>query len=327
MPVNKNQLQRLIRLVGELKENRYPNCVNFAAKITDDNGVPACTAKTIQRDLKMLRDEFECPLDFSREFNGYYLKHHGWNFPAMQLFDEHEMLAAILGAKLAEDIFPEPLKSHIREAVDAMLANNNPDFLDSAIVKSLNVIPGLCSNIIPAIFMPVFAAWQERKALKITYVDIREKVSQRTIEPHALVYYESSWYIKSVCLLRNKVRNFAIHRITAAEKLQFGFNPNPAIINSIINDNFLEYKRVSHIKILCNNEIKTRIAGKPLHRAQLIEAFSKTQFILHIPAMPEHELLQWILSQAGNVQLLEPDKLCQKIKIIAKNIAALHNRT
>ena len=31
MPISKKQLQRLIRLVSQLKENRYPNCSAFAA--------------------------------------------------------------------------------------------------------------------------------------------------------------------------------------------------------------------------------------------------------------------------------------------------------
>ena len=30
MPISKKQLQRLIRLVSQLKENRYPNCSTFA---------------------------------------------------------------------------------------------------------------------------------------------------------------------------------------------------------------------------------------------------------------------------------------------------------
>jgi len=33
MPVNKKQLQRLLRLVACLKENRYPNCTSFAQEL------------------------------------------------------------------------------------------------------------------------------------------------------------------------------------------------------------------------------------------------------------------------------------------------------
>ena len=33
MPIGKKQLQRLIRLVAQLKENRYPNCTSFAEEM------------------------------------------------------------------------------------------------------------------------------------------------------------------------------------------------------------------------------------------------------------------------------------------------------
>jgi predicted DNA-binding transcriptional regulator YafY len=327
MTVNKNQMQRLIRLAGELKENRYPNSQNFVAKIVRDADLPECSPKTIQRDFKLLQDKFDCPLAYSREHNGYYLKHHGWNFTSTELYDEHEMLAAILGARLAQDIFPEPLKNHIRNAVDAMLANNNPDFLDYAIIKSLSILPGLRCKMNPDIFMTVFTAWQNHRALDITYTDVHDKTSRRTIEPHALVYYECAWYVKCICHLRNEVRNFAINRITSAVELPTGFEPDAAIINSVINDCFLEYDNISDIKILCAREIKPHIVGKPLHRKQNIETISDAEFILHIPSMPEHELFQWLLAQTGSAQLLEPQKLRDKVKKIAEKIVNLHTRT
>ena len=51
MPLNKKQLQRLIRLVAQLKENRFPNCSSFAEALRradlDENLNLACTEKTV----------------------------------------------------------------------------------------------------------------------------------------------------------------------------------------------------------------------------------------------------------------------------------------
>ena len=33
MPISKKQLERLIRLTSQLKENRYPNCSTFASEM------------------------------------------------------------------------------------------------------------------------------------------------------------------------------------------------------------------------------------------------------------------------------------------------------
>ena len=115
-----------------------------------------CCKKTILRDMKLLEREFECPLAFDRGRNGYYLKHHGWEFIAPALLDENEMLAAVIGARIAEDIFPAPIKNKIRKAVDQLLKNNNPDFLDKANMASLSILSGLYANIEPEIFQALF---------------------------------------------------------------------------------------------------------------------------------------------------------------------------
>ena len=330
MPINKKQLHRLTRFVAQLKENRYPNCASFAAELREadisENRNLACTAKTIQRDIKVLKDEFDCPLIFDQEHNGYCLKHHGWDFKCPQLFEEHEMLAAVLGARVAEDIFPEPLKSSIRQAVDFKLASNNPDFLDKAIVKSLTVIPGLRANIDPDIFMTVFNAWQNHEALNITYSDVKSRNSKRRIEPHALVYYQCSWYVKGVCLMRDEIRTFALHRIVATRQTGLFFEPDDDIINSVLNDHFLEYEEIFDIELLCNFDIKSFVTGSPLHRNQKIVPVNKKSFKLLIPAIPEHEILQWALYQAGKVEVLKPAGLRDKVRKTARKIADNHRK-
>ena len=130
-----------------------------------------CGKKTILRDMKVLEHEFGCPLAFDRARNGYYLKHHGWDFIAPALLDETEMLAAVIGARIAEEIFPAPLKNKIRNAVDYLLQNNNPDSLDTANMESLNILSGLYANIDSEIFQTLFQGWQTNHCVKIAYAD------------------------------------------------------------------------------------------------------------------------------------------------------------
>ncbi|MEI6056924.1 MAG: hypothetical protein WCR55_12810 [Lentisphaerota bacterium] len=114
--INKKQLYRLLKFVGELKENRYPNCKSFTEELNkvdiDDNVSINCSTKTIQRDIKLLKEYFKAPIEFNTEFNGFYLTNHGWDFNA-PLYSEEELLASVLGAKFAQDLMPEPLKSEI----------------------------------------------------------------------------------------------------------------------------------------------------------------------------------------------------------------------
>ncbi len=330
MSIGKKQLQRLLKISAQLKENRYPNCntlvEDFLKLDLENNMNIACSVKTIRRDIKTLQDDFDCPVEFDWGKNGYYLKHHGWNFDCPALFEEHEMLAMVLGARLAEEIFPEPLKNNIRQVVDFQLTYNNPDFLDTAIINSLTVIPGLKTNINAEIFMTIFNCWQNHEVVEITYRNINDMETLREIEPHALVYYGSSWYTKAKCLLRDETRNFAIHRIVAATAKDESFIPDSKIINDLNEDKFLEYDKVENIEIICNNSIKNFIEATPLHKDQITEKLNDEQTILKLPSMVEHELIQWVLYQAGVAEIISPKEIRQKVQAAAQKIVQRHNK-
>jgi len=328
MSIGKKQLQRLLKIAAQLKENRYPNCNTLVAdfrKLDIENNMNiACSVKTIRRDIKTLQDDFKCPVEFDWGKNGYYLKHHGWNFDCPALFEEHEMLAMVLGARLAEEIFPEPLKSSIRQAVDFQLTYNNPDFLDKAIINSLTVIPGLKANITAEIFMTIFSCWQNHEIVEIKYHTINDLETIRLIEPHALVYYSNSWYTKARCLLRNEIRNFAIHRIFAATKKEKYFTPDSKIINDLNEDKFLDYDEITDIKILCDHSIKNYLEATPLHKDQSLKKLNDNQLLLNLPSMPEHEVIQWTLYQSGKAQIITPIEMRRKVQTAAQEIAQKH---
>ena len=70
---------------------------------------------------------------YDRRNKGYYLKHHGWDFNCPADLSESALLALIIGAKIAEDVIPEPLKGKIKIAVDEILENKRVRHIDSYI--------------------------------------------------------------------------------------------------------------------------------------------------------------------------------------------------
>ena len=110
MPLQKSQMHRLMRIAALLKENRYPNSEtlirDFNRMALEENIDISCVKKTILRDINTLKTEYGAPIDFDRARNGYFLKHHGWHFNMPVILDDHDMLAAVIGARVAEHIFP-----------------------------------------------------------------------------------------------------------------------------------------------------------------------------------------------------------------------------
>jgi predicted DNA-binding transcriptional regulator YafY len=327
MPTNKKQLQRLVKFVAMLKENRYPNCQSFVKELQKDdlykNKNVICTTKTIQRDILTLKNDFDAPIDYDYENKGYYLKSHGWDF-LCPLFEEHEMLASVIGAKIAEDIMPEPLRSQVRNAVDFQLTNNNPDFLDTTYVKSLMISPGLRVHIDKDIFNTVFEAWKTHHAIEIEYLDAGNRTSKRRLDPHVLAFRDGAWFTIGYCHLREERRTFAIHRITVAEMSNKMFRPSTEIIDSVEKDGPFKYKNYQNVKLVCDKSILKSITEKPLHKNQEIETLDKESFNLTIPVVPEYEIMLMVLNQAGLIKVVEPAALRTQGRKVAEDILKLH---
>lgn len=314
MPIHKSQMHRLMRIAALLKENRYPNSETLVGEFRriawEEDLAIECTRKTVLRDMKVLKEEFHCPLAFSREHNGYCLKHHGWDFIAPALLDENEMLAAVIGARVAEGIFPAPLKNRIRNAVDYLLQNNNPDFLDTANMASLDILSGLYATLDPKIFMAFFDGWQNRRCVRVRYADYEGNVSERIFEPHTLVFYDNSWYSKGFCHLKNGVRTFALQRVRSAYLLEERFEPDRKIIGSVNPDDFLGFARVTGVRLRVSGHVRERLAAAPLHSRQEFHPDGTVT----IPAVTREVLFPFLLAQRGGAELLAPEALRREFK-------------
>lgn len=326
------QLKRLVRIVELLREERFPNSKRIVAELEksvtgDLNELDnlRCSEKTAKRDIKLLKEEFHCPLAFDRANNGYYLTDRDWNFFYPAILDETEMLAMFLGLRLAEQIIPDPLKSEIQGAVEYLLSTNNPELRDRSFVRQLSLHSMHAAAIKPEIFMPTFQAWQKHRLLKIVYRDRDRENTERIVEPHALVYYENTWYIKTFCHLRNLVRTFMLHRIEAAEMLSETFKPNPEIYEAARPGNFLQFKKIPNIKIRFHRSIHDSLYAKPLHKDQIIDFDETSEYLmLHLPECFEEVVLPWVLSQMGKAEIEEPktlrDQLLKKLTYMVNKL-------
>ena len=325
MPINKKQIKRLVKFSSLLKQNKYPNATKFEKILRNadlyNNENIACSMKTIYRDIEILKTQYKAPIEFDAQYNGYYLKHHGWSldFPVLQ---DEIMLASVLGAKLAQDLMPEPLKSKINDAVDQQLTSNNPDFLDSAFIDSLIAASGVKVEIDPKIFQTAFIAWQEHEALDIEYSTKDGDCSTRRIEPHVLTYYNAAWYIKGYCLKKKDIRVFALHRIVSAAGTGKYFEPDPLIIQAAKNRQIFTYKTIKNIEINCSAAIAGYINEQHQFYNEEIKEQDDGSVTVYIAEAPEHEIVKWILSEGGNAKVIKPQKLAKKIVTAAQLVVA-----
>ena len=321
MPISKKQLQRLIRLVSQLKENRNPNCSTFAAAMRkadlDENLNVSCTPKTIFRDIQTLKNDFDAPIKFDKVRNGYYLAHHGWNFSCPQIYDDSEMLAAVIGARIAEHIFPNPMQEQIRNAVDYLLTYNNPDFLDKAQIDSLVILPENRTKINADIFMNIFYAWQNHNICHIQYLDSRGQETARDFEPHALVFLDGVWYTKGFCHVRKDMRTLVLARMTGVNVSEKTFDPSPLIVKSTREDDIFDQEIVKNAVVHCDEYLTKLLSVRMLHPEQKIKLLPDGCSEIHIET--------WVMHQCGRARVSHPVEIVEAIYAFASNIVNSHN--
>ncbi len=321
MPINKQQFKRMTLFVAMLKENTPVTCASFKKRL-EDNGIE-CTRRTILRDVQCLVNEYAAPIRYEAAYGRYVLRNPQWGQDFIYNAED-EALAMELGGRVAEDIFPEPLRTRIKTAVAFKLAREGTEELERAALRGISVSSKLKIPIEPEIFMPIFNGWRERRVVKITYKDANGKLSVRKIEPQALTFLDATWYVKAYCFERKAVRIFFIRRIQKAELLDTTFEPDQKLIGEIEDGALFNYAKARDVKILCDESLRDFIETLPFDRGQSLSETKEGRFTLDIPAVPEHEIIRWILSQGGLAELVAPRDLVAKIHEKAKTLLQLH---
>jgi len=329
MGLNKNRLLRLIKLVGELKENRYPNSKTFAKKLKESDLYEEtsieCCYKTIQRDIKALKEEFGAPIGYDFERQGYYLKHHGWDFN-YPVIPDNMLMPSIFGAKIAEDTFPEPLKSEIRKAVNMQLTANNPEFLETAALNTFMTYSHTKVKINPDVFKAIFTAWQKHRSVKITYQpDPKVEKTIRVVDPYIISFYGGAWYVKAFCHLRDGIRTFAVHRIKSAELTDYTYEVPKEVLKNPQGVPFND-EGIKDIELWCSPEIACYIMERNCPDNQTYKLNPDGSLNLYIKSLTSFTLTRWILGEAGNIKVIKPESLRVDIIKMAENILKVYNK-
>ena len=328
MPVNKKQLLRLIRFVAELRKNNYPNAASFTRKLRDmdlnENLNMSCSERTVMRDLETLRRDFNAPISFSQEKNGYYLTNPYWELK-VPFMDDEMVMSAMLGAQLAAKLMPSPVREQIRDAVDNSIADNNSELLDRTYIETLLIASCGKTTIPPEIFGTVFQAWRERHVLHLVYrKGGTGEVTERDFEPHIVAYHKGNWYTKGVDRADYRVIVLAIFRIQKAELAQYTFEIRKDILRQTEKEGLFDYPKIENIRVRCSKDIAYYLYEQQKAKKLVITPQKDGSLIVLLPPSTEAEALRWILGEAGDVEVLEPRWLREKICTLAKKTAEIN---
>ncbi len=324
MSVQGRQALRLMKFVAEMKKNNYPNAGSFARLLREtdinENMVCACSSRTVLRDIEVLQKEYHAPIAYDAVRRGYYLKNRDWEFQCPIMGDEL-LSMTLLGTRLASDLLPEPIRSDVNTAVEKALTGNSSEFFDEAMIESLLCATGIKAAVEPMIFKDIFEGWRRHQVLALTYRKPNGGEQERKFEPHIIAFHHGIWYIKGYEYGTKNIKTYAIQRITS---VAFGidtFETDKKLLDATRRNGLFEYPKIDGIRLHCDASIAFYLYEHQKVKKFKIERQDDGSLIVTLRPAFEHEVIRWILGEAGHIEVLYPPELRRKVAEAGRKIS------
>jgi predicted DNA-binding transcriptional regulator YafY len=197
-------------LIQILRRHRYPIS---GAKLADELGV---SLRTLYRDIVTLQSQ-GAQIDGEPGL-GYVLRP-GFMLPPL-MFSEEEIEALVLGSRWVADRADKQLQSAARNAITKIAAVLPADLRHQLNASALLIGPGQPIAAGDVELPMIRQAIRREQKLLITYTDVNERETQRTLWPFALGFFERVRIVIAWCELRQEFRHFRTDRITQLTVLE-----------------------------------------------------------------------------------------------------------
>jgi len=257
----------------------------------DDTLVVGFSKRTLQRDIKEIRNVFGIDIEYSKQQKGYYIiqkEMENMNFQRMiEAFDMFNSL------NLAQDMTPF-----------IHLEKRRP--------QGTEYLYGLLHAI--------------KNQLEIKFKHQKfwdDKPSNRLVAPYSLKEFKNRWYILAKDSKDGQVKSFALDRLTELEItnqkfiLPSNYNPENIYRNSfgIISPNGNEPKEII---LSFDSDQGKYVKTLPLHETQQILLDTENELQIKLTLYITHDLIMELLSFGNSLKVLEPVSLANEIKMTLK---------
>jgi predicted DNA-binding transcriptional regulator YafY len=213
---------RLQRIHAIISSGCCPSVHDLAARIERH-------PRTIKRDIRILREEFNAPIFYDRGNKGYRYRAPGWQLPPAR-FSEGELLAFFTAHHVLQTLGQTPEAMLLQNALAKLAAflpdqvGLNPEIFGS----DLTFQPMPYVAVEPHLLRTITRAMTERRTLLVQYyAQHRNEITERHIDVLHLHNFAGDWYAIAFDHLRQDIRDFHIGRIKELRETEVFFTPPP----------------------------------------------------------------------------------------------------
>ncbi|MCR9014912.1 helix-turn-helix transcriptional regulator [Aquiflexum gelatinilyticum] len=256
-------------------------------QVQDDTLNIGFSKRTLQRDIKEIRNVFGIDIEFSKSNKGYFIsQNENENMNFQRMMEAFDMFNSL---NLAQDLTPF-----------IHLEKRRPQGTEN--------LYGLLHSI------------KNRLKIEFTYQKFwDDELSRRIVEPYALKEFKNRWYIIAKDSKDNDIKSFALDRLTQLEisKQTFVYPKNYSVEENyrycfgIISPNGESPQDI----ILAFDPFQGKyIKTLPLHDSQVILIDNSEEIRIKLRLCLTHDFLMELLSFGEYLKVIEPKALADKVK-------------
>ena len=321
--IKQNKMLLMMKFVGELRKNNYPNASSFQKLLAKDEIKK--TPRTIQRWIDELKSTYKAPIEYDYSQRGYYLSDPNWDFEVPD-FDGNVLSSVMLSTQLASAILPPVLKQQVNDAMTQALCNGESNELDDAVIDSFISKSHIIAAVDSEIFKKVFFAWSNHQVFEMSYQKPDGSTKNYVIEPHIIAFNGGKWYIKGYEYnVKEKLpKCYAIQRIRSIGKFVDTFETDKDLVNRTNKFGLFDFEKMENVKIYCEPSIVFYLLEHKKNMGYQIDINADGSAVMTIPPAPKHEIIRYVLGESGLLTVLEPASLRAEIAEISRKLADNH---
>jgi len=311
------QVRRIAFIDSRLRHKKdYPSCQMLAKEYFNESGDRFST-KTFQRDIDMMREEHQAPIEYDQYRHGFYYSDDTYRLPAMQL-TEGDLLAVLVADRALSAYRNSPFFEKLNRIFGRLkeLLPERVTVHASDAASNISIISEPVTSIDDRIWQVIQKGMNNGITVAIQYQSPGYEDSvERIIDPYHIVGHKGEWYILGWSHRYNEVRIFAMSRIKSAilsgSKFEHPHDFSPA---DYIDPDFGVFtkEKTTEISIRFSPEAAPYIKEKTWHPDQQIEDEKDGSIILKFTSNQQSQTLYWVSGWGPYAEVLSPESLRQK---------------
>ena len=312
--VHLHAFDRLRKLCAEIQQGRYPTKADLA-RITER------TPRTVQSHLRALKDEWEAPLEFDREKNGFHFTDPTLRLPPIKL-SEGELLSFFIAERLLRRISEATEAQLVRGALRnlAALLPQEVSIDLTALEQAISFAPEPAADTSPQTLRQLAEAATQRETLHIEYFSPHNNErSERQVNVLLIHNWIGEWYAICWDLGKQAYRDFHAGRISKLTHTRRRFEPPPDWHpHEYLQRGFGMFRGGAPVTIVVHFDAyqaryaRERSFHPTQERADLPDGGLRLRFEATEAAL--EQVARWVMQYGEHAVVIEPVKLREMVR-------------